>query len=33
VNYGPNTFAEASGHPDWGVAMSEEYHSLLENDT
>eukprot|EP00253_Pinus_taeda_P026827 PITA_26827 len=25
--------AEASGHPDWDVAMNEEYHSLLENDT
>eukprot|EP00253_Pinus_taeda_P032467 PITA_32467 len=24
---------EASSHPDWDVAMNEEYRSLLENDT
>jgi hypothetical protein len=29
----PETFAEASGHPDWDTAMNEEYHSLMENDT
>eukprot|EP00253_Pinus_taeda_P014174 PITA_14174 len=33
MNYDPNTFAEASGHPDWDVAMNEEYRSILENDT
>jgi hypothetical protein len=27
------TFAEASGHPDWDTTMNEEYHSLIENDT
>eukprot|EP00253_Pinus_taeda_P003778 PITA_03778 len=32
ANYDPNTFAEASGHPDWDAAMNEEYRSLLEND-
>ena len=32
-NYDPNTFAEASGHPAWDVAMQEEYKSLLANDT
>ena len=29
----PETFEEASGHPDWDEAMNEEYHSLLANDT
>jgi hypothetical protein len=29
----PETFAEASGHPDWDTTMNEEYHSLMENDT
>eukprot|EP00253_Pinus_taeda_P007619 PITA_07619 len=33
ANYDPNTFAEASGHPNWDVAMNEEYRSLLANDT
>eukprot|EP00253_Pinus_taeda_P017693 PITA_17693 len=33
VNHDPDTFAEASGHPHWEVAMNEEYHSLLANDT
>eukprot|EP00253_Pinus_taeda_P032053 PITA_32053 len=33
MNYDLNNFLEASGHPDWDVAMNEEYHSLLENDT
>eukprot|EP00253_Pinus_taeda_P027449 PITA_27449 len=33
VNYDPDTFAKASGHPDWDAAMNEEYHSLLANDT
>eukprot|EP00253_Pinus_taeda_P027812 PITA_27812 len=32
-NYDPHTFAEASGHPHWDVAMNEEYRSLLENYT
>eukprot|EP00253_Pinus_taeda_P010955 PITA_10955 len=32
-NYDPNTFAEASGHPDWDAAMNEEYRSLFANDT
>jgi hypothetical protein len=27
------TFAEASGHPDWVTEMNEEYHSLMENKT
>jgi hypothetical protein len=27
------TFAKASGHPDWDTTMNEEYHSLMENDT
>eukprot|EP00253_Pinus_taeda_P019127 PITA_19127 len=31
ANYDPDTFAEASGHPDWDAAMNEEYHSLLAN--
>jgi hypothetical protein len=29
----PETFAEASGDPDWDTTMNEEYHSLMENDT
>jgi hypothetical protein len=29
----PETFAEASGHPDWDTTMNEEYRSLIENDT
>eukprot|EP00253_Pinus_taeda_P006774 PITA_06774 len=29
----PRDAAEASGHPHWGAAMNEEYHSLLANDT
>jgi hypothetical protein len=29
----PETFAEASGHPDWDTTMNEEYHSLMANDT
>ena len=33
ANYDPDTFAEASGHLDWDVAMNEEYRSLLANDT
>jgi hypothetical protein len=27
------TLAEASGHPDWDIAMNEECHSLMANDT
>eukprot|EP00253_Pinus_taeda_P017373 PITA_17373 len=33
ANYDPDTFAEASGHPDWDATMNEQYHSLLANDT
>eukprot|EP00253_Pinus_taeda_P022965 PITA_22965 len=33
ANYDPDTFAEASGHLDWDVAMNEEYCSFLANDT
>jgi hypothetical protein len=29
----PETFAEASGHPDWDTTMNEEYRSLMANDT
>jgi hypothetical protein len=29
----PETFAEASGHPNWDTTMNEEYRSLMENDT
>jgi hypothetical protein len=29
----PETFVEASGHPDWDTTMNEEYRSLMENDT
>ena len=32
-NPDPETFEEASIHPDWDEAMNEEYRSLLENDT
>ena len=32
-NHDPETFAEALGNPVWGVAMDEEYCSLMENDT
>jgi hypothetical protein len=28
----PETFAEASGHPDWDTTMNANYHSLMEND-
>ena len=28
-NYDPNTFEEASSHPDWDEDMNEEYCSLL----
>ena len=33
MNYDPDTFAEASGHPDCDATMNEEYCSLLTNDT
>jgi hypothetical protein len=29
----PETFAKASGHPDWDTTMNEKYRSLMENDT
>jgi hypothetical protein len=29
----PKTFAEASSHLDWDIAMNEEYCSLLVNGT
>jgi transposase InsO family protein len=29
----PETFSEASRHPDWDTAMNEEYRSLMENNT
>jgi len=29
----PETFAEASGHPDWDTTMNEEYRSLMANNT
>jgi hypothetical protein len=29
----PETFPEASGHPDWVTTMNEEYHSLMTKDT
>ena len=32
-NHDPETFAKASGNPDWGAAMDEEYRSLIANDT
>jgi hypothetical protein len=27
------TFAYASGHPNWDTLINEEYHSLMENNT
>eukprot|EP00253_Pinus_taeda_P005660 PITA_05660 len=33
ANYDHDTFAKASGNPDWDAAMNEEYRSLLANDT
>eukprot|EP00253_Pinus_taeda_P032502 PITA_32502 len=33
TSYDPDTFAEASGHPDWDAAINEEYRSLLANGT
>eukprot|EP00253_Pinus_taeda_P011076 PITA_11076 len=33
ANYDPDTFEEASSHPDWDATMNEEYRSLLANDT
>ena len=32
-NHDLETFAEASGNPDWDAAMDEEYCSLMANDT
>ena len=32
-NHDPETFAEASGNPNWDAAMDEEYRSLMVNDT
>ena len=32
-NHDPETFAEASGNPNWDTSMDEEYHSLMVNDT
>ena len=32
-NPDPETFEEASVHPNWDATMNEEYHSLLANDT
>jgi hypothetical protein len=29
----PETFEEASGHPDWDTKMNEEYLYLMANDT
>jgi hypothetical protein len=29
----PETFAKASGHPDWDTTMNEEYHFFMENNT
>jgi hypothetical protein len=29
----PETFAEASSHPNWDTKMNEEYRSLMVNDT
>jgi hypothetical protein len=29
----PETFGEASGHPNWDIAMNEAYRYLMENDT
>jgi len=33
TNYDPDTFTEASGHPNWDTALNEEYCSLFANDT
>ena len=32
-NHDPTTFAEASGNPDWDVAIDDEYCSLMVNNT
>jgi hypothetical protein len=32
-NHDPETFAEASSHPNWDITLNEEYHYLMENDT
>ena len=32
-NHDPKKFVEASGNLDWDVAMDEEYHFLMTNDT
>ena len=32
-DHDPETFAEASGNPDWDAAMDEEYHSLMAKNT
>ena len=32
-NHDLETFAEASGNPDWDATMDEEYRSLMANDT
>ena len=32
-NHVLETFAEASGNPDWDATMDEEYCSLMANDT
>ena len=32
-NHDPETFVESSGNTYWDVAMDEEYHSLMVNDT
>ena len=32
-NHDLETFAEASGNPDWDAAMDEEYSSLMANNT
>jgi hypothetical protein len=32
-NHDPETFAKASGHPDWDTTLNEDYRSLMENDT
>ena len=32
-NHDPETFAEASGNPNWDADMNEEYHFLMVNDT
>jgi hypothetical protein len=29
----PETFSQASGHPDWDTTMNEEYCSLMANNT